>query len=111
MSVPAAAGILDFIRDYDLNDYALGVSVLVSQSEYRGADTSVIPYPYLTSFQHQAFTDDWLILSDGDLGLRRVNDEGYSGTRAWISSPIHVSAMGVAADGRGAHTRRYDECG
>ena len=72
---PAAAGagpILDFIRSYDLNDYALGVAFSASHSPYVGAATSVFPYPYLTSFRDSAFTRDWVLLAEGDVGFRYV---------------------------------------
>ena len=78
MAMPASAGsILDYIRNYDLNDYALGMSVSVSQNPYLNTKNSVIAYPYLTSFRHAAFTDDWLVLTDGELGVRKVNDNGW----------------------------------
>ena len=74
----ASAGkILDYIRSYDLNNYALGVHVSVSQNPYTNAKNSVIVYPYLTSFQHHAFTRDWLLLSDGDLGIRKVTENEW----------------------------------
>ena len=73
----AADGILDFIRNYDLNDYALGLAYTVQESPYRGADSKGFAYPYLTSFRHSAFTDDWLLLTDGDVGARWVNDAGW----------------------------------
>ena len=72
----ANAGFLEFIREYDLNDYAFGVSVSVSQTPYRGGSANITPYPYLTSFQHPAFTRDWLLLSDGDAGVRWVSEDG-----------------------------------
>ena len=56
-STANAGGILDYIRNYDLNDYALGVSYSVSQRPYIGAENSSFAYPYLTSFRHNAFTD------------------------------------------------------
>lgn len=71
----AHAGFLEFIREYDLNDYAFGVSVSVSQTPYKGGGSSILPYPYLTSFQHPAFTRDWLLFSDGDVGIRWVSEE------------------------------------
>lgn len=72
--VPTTAGpFLDFIRSYDLNDYSLGVAVSASQSPYSGGDTSVFPYPFLTSFRDSAFTRDWILLSEGDVGLRFVS--------------------------------------
>ena len=72
-----ADGILDYIRNYDLNDYALGVSYSTIESPYAGDDSTGFAYPYLTSFRHSAFTDDWLILTGGDVGARWVNDAGW----------------------------------
>lgn len=72
-----AGGLTDYIRSYDLNDYALGVALSVSESPYSGASTSVYPYPYLTSFRHPAFTDDWLLVADGNVGARWVSDSGW----------------------------------
>ena len=78
LPTPASAGkFLDSIRSYDLNNYALGVHVSVSQSPYTNAKDSVIVYPYLTSFQHHAFTKDWLLLSDGDVGIRKVTENEW----------------------------------
>ena len=70
-------GILDYIRDYDLNDYAIGIAYSNNESPYLGDDSSGFAYPYLTSFNHNAFTDDWLILTNGDVGVRWVNDSGW----------------------------------
>ena len=72
-----AGSILDYIRNYDLNDYAIGLAYSVSESPYAGGDSSGFAYPYLTSFRHNAFTDDWLILTDGDVGVRWMNDAGW----------------------------------
>lgn len=72
-----AGSILDYIRNYDLNDYAIGVAYSISQSPYVGGENSGFAYPYLTSFRHNAFTDDWLILTGGDAGVRWVNDAGW----------------------------------
>ncbi len=77
-ATPAAAGILDFIRNYDLNDYALGVAVTVNQSPYTAGSSSITPYPYLTSFNHPAFTRDWLLLfDDAGTGARYVSKAGF----------------------------------
>lgn len=78
--VPAfasAGSILDGLRNYDLNNYALGVHVSVSQSPYTNGKNSVVVYPYLTSFQHHAFTKDWLLLADGDIGIRKVTESDW----------------------------------
>jgi len=80
MLLPATASagkLLDFIRNYDLNDYALGVNVSVSQRPYTNTRDSVIVYPYLTSFVHASLTDDWLLIADGDLGIRKVTEGGW----------------------------------
>jgi hypothetical protein len=71
-----AGSILDYIRNYDLNDYALGVAYSFGQKPYLDGGNSGFAYPYLTSFRHIAFTDDWLILSGGDVGARWVSDSG-----------------------------------
>ncbi len=56
ISENASAGrLLDYIRDYDLNDYALGVSLSLGETPYTGADNSAFAYPYLTSFRDSAF--------------------------------------------------------
>ena len=60
-----------------MNDFALGVHVSVSQNPYIDAKNSVIIYPYLTSFQHRSFTKDWLVLSDGDLGIRKITESDW----------------------------------
>jgi outer membrane scaffolding protein for murein synthesis (MipA/OmpV family) len=76
-AVASAGKILDAIRSYDLNNYALGVHVSVSQNPYTDAKNSIIVYPYLTSFENRAFTKDWLLLSDGDLGVRKVTKSDW----------------------------------
>ncbi len=72
-----SAGILDDIRSQDLNDYAVGGSIFVSQSEYLGSDGSNIVFPFLTSFRHHAFHDDWLVVNDGNLGIRHVRPDEW----------------------------------
>ena len=69
--------IFDYIRNYDLNDYALGVAYSTSQRPYIGAENSSFAYPYLTSFRHNAFTDDWLILTGGEAGFRWVSQSDW----------------------------------
>lgn len=98
--------LLDYIRSYDLNDYALGVSYSVSQSPYVGASNSAFAYPYLTSFTHNAFTDDWLILSNGEAGFRWTHDSG------WILGAVgRVNTQGTAASAAdellGLETRKW----
>ncbi len=69
--------IFEHLRSYDLNDYALGIAYSQSQNPFLGGSTSGFAYPYLTAFHHVAFTNDWLVLSEGELGFRWVNDEGW----------------------------------
>ena len=71
------ADIFDHIRNHDLNDYALGVAYSARQSPFLSGSTSGFAYPYLTSFRHNAFTDDWLVLTGGELGFRWVSDNGW----------------------------------
>ena len=78
LATPAQAGLLDFIRDYDLNDYALGVAVTVNQSPYEAGSSVATPYPFLTSFNHSAFTRDWLLLvDDAGTGFRYASPSGF----------------------------------
>ena len=94
VSGPAFAGkILDAIRNYDLNDYSLGVAVSFSQTPYEGAEDSKIVYPYLTSFTHPSFTDDWLVLSDAELGVRRVTKNGWE-----FGALTRIQTLGLGAD-------------
>jgi len=72
-----AGSMLDYIRNYDLNDYSFGVAVSVSQSPYVGTPNGTLVYPYLTSFTHSAFTDDWLLLRDENIGFRYITDSQW----------------------------------
>ena len=93
LPTPASAGkFLDSIRSYDLNNYALGVHVSVSQSPYTNAKDSVIVYPYLTSFRNSAFTDDWLLLQDGGLGVRWVK----GGWELGVAGRLQTRGLGTS---------------
>ena len=72
-----AGSVLDYIRNYDLNDYALGVSFATSQNPYVGASNSVLAYPYLTSFTHPAFTNDWFLVQGENIGFRYVGKSDW----------------------------------
>jgi hypothetical protein len=88
-----AGSILDYIRNYDLNDYSLGVAYSVSQSPYVGGDNSGFAYPYLTSFRHNAFTDDWLVMTGGEAGFRWVSRSD------WILGAVgRVNTQGTGAN-------------
>jgi outer membrane protein len=74
----AGAGpLLDTIRSQDLNDYSLGIAFGTVQNPYAGAASSVWAYPYLTSFRHSAFTDDWLLVRGRNLGIRYNTDNDW----------------------------------
>lgn len=72
-----AGRMIDYIRNYDLNDYSLGLSFSTSQSAYLGTENASIVYPYLTSFTHSAFTDDWLLIRDDNIGIRYITDSQW----------------------------------
>ena len=75
---PTRAGaLLDFIRNYDLNDYSLGVALSASQNPFVGATNSTIAFPYLTSFTHPAFTDDWFLVQGENIGFRYVSKSDW----------------------------------
>lgn len=106
-SLPAFAdSFLDKLRSYDLNDFALGLKYTTSESPYLGADPSGFVYPYLTSFRDAAFTDDWLIFSGGDVGLRWIGKSG------WILGGVgriktHGSSNSDISDVFGIETRKW----
>lgn len=72
-----AGRLLDSIRAADLNDYALGFVLHAAESPYVGSGTSTNVYPYLTSFRHAAFTDDWLMARNENIGTRFVVAEDW----------------------------------
>lgn len=69
--------LLDYLRNYDLNDYALGVALSTSQNPYVGSGNATYAYPYLTSFRHSALTDDWLLILGENLGFRFITDNDW----------------------------------
>ena len=81
LTLPATSAnpLIDYVRSYDLNDYSLGLGVSFSDNIYADESSSSIMYPYLTSFTDEAFIDDWLILSEGDLGFRLVRGDWLVG--------------------------------
>ena len=90
-----AGPLLDYIRNYDLNDYSLGVAFSTSQSPYTGAANSTIVYPYLTSFRHSAFTDDWLLIRGENLGFRYVSKSDWE---IGVIGRIQTLGLGSADD-------------
>ena len=76
-AVAEAGKWLDYLRKYDLNDYALGLAATTSENPYIGSRNSTYAYPYLTSFQHPAFTDGWLVVRDGGMALRKATAGGW----------------------------------
>ena len=91
----ASAGpLLDMIRDYDLNDYSLGVAISSGQNEFIGAGSSTFFYPYLTSFRHSVFTDDWLLIRGGDLGIRYITESDWE-----LGAVGRVQTAGLGSSG------------
>lgn len=72
-----AGPIMDYIRNYDLNDYAFGVALSVAQNPYSGGENSTSAYPFLTSFRDSALTDDWFLIREGDMGFRWLSESGW----------------------------------
>lgn len=74
----ASAGpVLDYIRNHDLNDYALGIAVTSEQNLYSGAKHGAFAYPYLTSFRDSSFTNDWFLIRDGDVAVRWASEDAW----------------------------------
>lgn len=97
---------MDFIRSYDLNDYSFGVSVSAGQNPYLGTKNSTFLYPYLTSFEHSAFTDDWLLIRGENAGLRFVVKEDWE---FGLIGRIQTLGQGVALNDelRGINERSW----
>ncbi len=106
VSESAYAGrLMDYIRNYDLNDYALGVSLSLGETPYAGAENSAFAYPYLTSFRDSAFTNDWFLIREGNLGVRWVSESGWE-----LALMGRVQTLGLGSDDvpklRGLEDRR-----
>jgi outer membrane protein len=72
-----AGAILDYIRNYDLNDYSLGLAFATSQNPFAGSGNSLVAYPYLTSFSHSAFTEDWFLIRGENWGFRHITESDW----------------------------------
>lgn len=86
----SAGSVLDYIRDHDLNDYAFGLMVSAEQNPYAGAKNAAFAYPFLTNARDSAFTDTWLLIRDGDLGMRWVGDSGWE-----LGGVVRVQTLGL----------------
>ena len=87
-----AGSIMDYIRNYDLNDYSFGLAISASQNPYSGGEDSAFAYPYLTSFRNSAFTDDWLLLQDAGLGFRWVK----GGWQLGVAGRLQTRGLGTS---------------
>lgn len=87
-----AGPIMDYIRSYDLNDYSIGLAISASQTPYSGGEDSTFGYPYLTSFRDPSFTDDWLLVEDGNLGIRWVK----GGWQLGVAGRIQTRGLGTS---------------
>ncbi|MEE4281706.1 MAG: MipA/OmpV family protein, partial [Pseudomonadales bacterium] len=81
---------LEQLRSADLNDYALGLAVTNAQNPYEGAENGAFFYPYLTSFRDSAMTDDWLLIREGNIGIRFVSDTDWE-----FGFLTHVNTLGL----------------
>jgi outer membrane scaffolding protein for murein synthesis (MipA/OmpV family) len=70
-----AGSLLDALREYDLNDNALGIGMSASGNPYADASGSEFLYPYVTSLQDPTLTHDWLTINGTEVGVRRANPE------------------------------------
>ncbi len=98
---------LDSVRKTDLNDYALGAMLMVSENPYVGTDTGVYLFPYLTALHHPAFNKNTLVIKDGNLGLRYVTDNDH-----WefaVYGRVQTLGLGPAEndEARGLNARRW----
>jgi len=82
--------VLDYIRNHDLNDYAIGLMVSGEQNPYAGSKNGAFAYPFLTSARDSAFTDTWLLVRDGDLGMRWASDSGWE-----LGAVARVQTLGL----------------
>ena len=104
ISDTASAGrLLDYIRNYDLNDYALGVSLSLGETPYVGAENSVFAYPYLTSFRDSAFTNDWILIREGNLGVRWASESGWE-----LGLMSRAQTLGLGSEDVPEHTGLKD---
>ena len=72
---PAAADFRERLHEFDLNDYALGGGVSISENVYVGAPDGSTYYPVLAQLEPAAFSDDLFFSRDGGYGVR------------WLPSP------------------------
>jgi outer membrane protein len=73
---PASAGLLDGLRSIDINDYAIGIGVSMTESIYADTDESQTIYPYLTRLRPSAFDDGVVFSRDAAYGVRWVSGNG-----------------------------------
>ena len=93
-SRPAFASTLfDYFRNFDLNDYSLGIKYSVSQNPYVGTSNSTIVFPYLTTLTNSSFNDNPLFFQGENIGLR------YVGKSDWELGVIgRVQTLGFGSD-------------
>ena len=84
---------LESVRRTDLNDYALGVAMSIKDNPFVGASRSNFAYPYLTALDNPAFNKDWLLLRDGDVGIRYVTDSEWE--VGWVAR-VQTRGLGGA---------------
>jgi outer membrane protein len=90
---PAHAGVLDALRDIDINDYAVGVGVSTTENIYVDADDSQTVYPYLTKLVPSALDDGVTFGRDGAYGVRWLSRDGLE-----IGALAKLQTQGYEAD-------------
>jgi len=85
--------LLDYFRNFDLNDYSLGIKYSVSQNPYVGTSNSTVVYPYLTTLTTSSLNDNPLFFQGENIGLR------YVGKSDWELGVVgRVQTLGFGSD-------------
>lgn len=72
-----AAGLIERLREFDLNDYAVGGAATVTESVYVGVKDSTVYYPILIQPFPATFGDQVVFARDNGYGLRWIPAERW----------------------------------
>lgn len=73
----AAAGLMERLLEFDLNDYAVGGAASVSESVYVGVADSSVYYPVIMQHFPSAFSDEVVFSRDSGYGVRWLPAERW----------------------------------
>ncbi|MDJ0916980.1 MAG: MipA/OmpV family protein [Woeseiaceae bacterium] len=73
-----ANGLLDTIRELDLNDYAIGALAITSESVYVGVEDFDGVFPLPMTWRNAIDNDERLFVRDTDVGLRTFFGDGWN---------------------------------